>query len=258
MTRRSGLRTPRTTAHSDPRPGEWGALSVVRPLSGGNRNRAFEVSGPQGRFVLKSTCRSEAAIAWLEPVHSHAERSGIRVPRYLRSLKGNFVEKRWTLEEYIDGTPPEKQQWETLGLALKRFQRLTKSTMQRPGFASSRQLLAVDRGGDIDLRDMPDRLVAECRCTWRALEKAPQAVVHGDLAPGNVLFDTSGRPALIDWDEARVDATLFDDSAISAQADGVPTMHRAVLAWEIACSWRREPAYAARLTGKLLGSLPGA
>lgn len=241
----------------DPRPDAWGPFIITRPLVGGHRNRAFEVSGPTGRFVLKSTRRSEEAITWLDQVQTYAERSDIRVPRYVRSLNGKFVEYQWTLEEYIDGAPLEKEQQTRLRAALTTFHGLTRSMPQRPGFASASQLIGVDRGGDVDLTRMPDLLVHACRRAWQVLKTEPCAVVHGDLNPGNILVDDHSRLTLIDWDEARVDATVFDDLAIAPRTADDHATRLALLAWEIACSWQLEPDYAARLADTLFDGVRG-
>jgi hypothetical protein len=51
---------------------------------------------------------------------------------------------------------------------------------QRPGFASTRELLGTDRGGDVDLTVMPPSAVAACGRAWAGLAGVPEAVVHGD------------------------------------------------------------------------------
>lgn len=95
---------------------------------------------------------------------------------------------------------------------------------------------------------MPADVVALCRGAWRALPDTPTCVVHGDLAPGNVLRLSDGRFVLLDWDECRVDLPLFD-SAPHAPKSKAET--RAHLAWEVACSWAREPAYARYMAAQL-------
>lgn len=233
---------------------DWGQFSSVEPLAGGNRNRVFEISGEMGRFVLKSTQRSEDAVAWIDRVHASAELAGLRVPRYVKSRNGKFVENHWTLEEYVVGTQATKAKSLILKKKMKRFQELTKSTPQRPGFASATELIAVDKGGDIDLTQMPAELVRECGRAWRVLRRVPHAVVHGDLSPSNILIDDRGDLALIDWDEARVDAIAFDDVELSPASESADSLRRAVLAWEVACSWLVEPEYAARLAHVFLAA----
>ena len=73
-------------------------------------------------------------------------------------------------------------------------------------------------------------------------------LVHGDLNFANLLRCPDGRVTLIDWDECRRDLSLFD-LAVLPGARAVEA--RALLAWEAACSWHREPDYARTMAGRL-------
>ncbi len=120
---------------------------------------------------------------------------------------------------------------------------------QRDGFASARDLLIDQAGGDIDLSAIPPDLVAQLRAAWSAIS-LETTLVHGDLNPDNILTDHDGTVTLIDWDEARRDHPLFDTATWSdAQT---PIIKRAALAWEIACSWRLEPTHARSLASSFM------
>jgi aminoglycoside phosphotransferase (APT) family kinase protein len=79
-------------------------------------------------------------------------------------------------------------------------------------------------------------------------------VVHGDLSLSNLLVTPEGRVALLDWDETKVDVSLFDEAALPDYEEGPGRIRgqRALLAWEVAVSWHVEPEYAGRLAAELL------
>lgn len=111
-------------------------------------------------------------------------------------------------------------------------------------------------GGDVDLNIMPKDLAQECLRSWRALKVLPQSVVHGDLNPSNILRGAKGEVILLDWDETRVDACVFDTAQITGRSGLSPAILRAIDAWEIACSWSIEPEHAQRLAGVFMQSAP--
>nr|WP_242532273.1 phosphotransferase [Salipiger thiooxidans] len=56
---------------------------------------------------------------------------------------------------------------------------------------------------------MPAKVVARCRGLWSAVSEQTEAVIHGDINPGNLIRCSDGSIALIDWDECRRDLVLF-------------------------------------------------
>ena len=92
---------------------------------------------------------------------------------------------------------------------LRRLHKMTAAWPQRPGSASTSDLLTADRGGDVDLSAMPADAVTDCCRAWARLDGSPQAVVHGDPGAANIRISTDGA-GLLDWDEARVDYTDLD------------------------------------------------
>ncbi|WP_415920981.1 hypothetical protein [Tateyamaria sp. SN6-1] len=92
--------------------------------------------------------------------------------------------------------------------------------------------MTASTGGDVDLSGMPAPRMAALRYTRRVLAYCPLRVIRKDLNPGTLLCDDIGHFALVDRDEARVDAICFGSAAIG-QGDAMAA--GTALAWEIAC-----------------------
>lgn len=235
----------------------WGEGTVLRQLEGSHVNSAFLVGMENEYRVLKSTIRSEAAIRWVADAQAVAQEVGFLVPRFIPTNDGQRVVDRMTLEPWVEGKPADDRDRQTLAGMLAEFHERTRNWPQRPGFASSLDLLETDRGGDVDLAHMPDRVVERCRQCWHGMAGEPLSVIHGDLALENVLKMADGRYALIDWDEARVDVSLLDMVGLLERNPGYPPnawtrAEHALNAWEVAVSWRREPEYARHLARSAL------
>jgi hypothetical protein len=165
------------------------------------------------------------------------------VPRPIKSRNGRFVEQGWTCEPFLRGEAFRAADVNRIAPPLLRFQEATAELSQRPGFFAASDFLEREFGGDIDLRGMPADIVALCRSSWSQIAAAPKCVVHGDINPANMIWTEGGQIALVDWDEARVDAAMFD--GVPAGTGTASKAHRmAALAWEVACSWHLEPEYA--------------
>jgi Ser/Thr protein kinase RdoA (MazF antagonist) len=236
-----------------PDPGLWGVAAPLAPMPGGHRNTVLRTMGLARDLVFKSTRRSEAAIAWLLPLLDRARRAGFTVPRPLRARNGAFVAGGWTCEPLITGRPAAPSDLPRIYAPIHRLHALACDLPQRPGFRAAADLATHDRAGDIDLGRMPPDLAATCRVAWTTLASAPRTAIHGDLCAGNLLWTPEGSPALVDWDEARVDAALFD-TAHTSPAVLPPAAERALEAWEIAACWQVEPDRARRLAAGLLAA----
>lgn len=230
----------------------WNCAAFIEPLAGGHRNQAWRTRGLTQDVVFKSTIRSEAALNWLVSIQDVARRCGFVVPQMLQSANGLFADAGWTCETFVAGESVPRDGVAEVAALMTGFHAQTQGWDQRPGFLSSIALLSQDRGGDVDLAQMPSDVVALCRSAWRAVSDAAICVVHGDLAPGNVLQLPDGRFALLDWDECRVDLPLFDTAPHVPKSEAETWAH---LAWEVACSWRREPDYAREMAERLRNTL---
>lgn len=223
-----------------PPTGLWGVDAPLCRLTGGHRNHAFRTTGLAQNLVFKSTSRSVEALAWLAPVHAAARAAGFAVPGLIPSRNGALSDQGWTCEPFLTGTPFTAADLPALAPRIQSFHRAARAFPQRPGFLSSRDLLAQDRGGDVDLSQMPAALARACRAAWAALP-GEETVIHADLSPGNILHGADGLPILLDWDESRRDRAAFDLAQL-----GPPdaATRRAALAWEVACCWQVEPDHA--------------
>lgn len=212
----------------------WGLTGTPVPLPGGHRNTVLRV----GDHVLKTTRRSEAAMEWLLPVAGLAANCGLNMPSPIRATSGVIVVEGWTCELFCPGTPTSPTD---IADRMVSFHHVAAGMPQRDGFLSARALLANATGGDIDLSVMPPDLVSKLRAAWTHLPDT-QTAIHSDLNARNILTANDGTVTLIDWDEARRDAPLFDTATWSGTPDS-----RAALAWEVASCWQIEPARARQL-----------
>jgi Ser/Thr protein kinase RdoA (MazF antagonist) len=164
---------------------------------------------------------------------------------------------------WLEGDPPAgERDWRLVADELARLHRFTAGRAQRPGFASTRDLLEVERGGDVDLSRMPAEAVALCRAAWSALACVPAAVVHGDPGPQNLRL-RGDRVGLLDWDESRVDCPELDLAWLPVDRLGPRRQpaRTAAEAWEVANGWTVEPDHAHRRLAELrrrLGPAPDA
>ncbi|WP_114908221.1 phosphotransferase enzyme family protein [Ornithinimicrobium murale] len=226
----------------------WHRLVVDGPLTGGHRNVVLRGRLGADLVVIRHSGRSQASLQWefdlLEHLHAH----GVQVPRIMPTTDGPLHVGGWHVQPLIEGRHPDGSERDAAALraALRRVHSTTAGWPQRPGARSARELLATDRGADVDLRCMPEELRHAIRAAWAAVAPHDRCAVHGDAGGGNALLLPGGGCALLDWDEARVDDPLFD----LADPDD-PQQARAALAWEIATCWLTEPDYARSLVPRL-------
>lgn len=231
----------------------WPGLSVTAPLGGGHRNDVYEVRG-RDRLVARRTRRTAPAMEWELDLLEFLDHCGFVVPHTVPTADGRRSAGGVVVQTWLHGWEPVGGDCALVASELGRLHRLTAGwANQRPGFRSTRELQRESRGGDIDLDAMPDHAVHLCRQAWAALSAGPDCVIHGDPGPGNVRM-SGGRVGFLDWDESRVDHADLD----LAEIPGGPLRgHRAAVAsnaidaWEAACGWTSEPAYARRRLDRL-------
>jgi Ser/Thr protein kinase RdoA (MazF antagonist) len=230
---------------------------VEGPLGGGYRNRLWAVRVGGRRYAARLSARPAPALDWEIGLLRFLRAADMRAPEALGARDGRSHVDGLVLFSWLDGHPPgSERDWRLVAGELDRLHTLTRGWPQRPGFRSSQQLLEERVGGDVRLDLMPEDAVRRVRAAWRALAGEPTSVVHGDLAAGNILLE-GGRAGLVDWDEARVDVSLFDLALLPLNlsrvlgAERMALARRAAVAWEAANGWAAEPAYARRRLAEL-------
>lgn len=239
-----------------------GRAEVAGRLAGGTRNEVWEVrlgtGGGVRRAVARRSSRPPDALDWeLDLLDDLGRRHGFVVPVALRTLDGRRRVGDLVVCRWLDGEEPASgADWAAVAAELRRLHALTVDRPQRPGFASTADLLAAERGGDVDLAAVPADVVAEFRRAWAGLAGGPVAVVHGDPGPTNLrlLRRGDGRVGILDWDESRVDATELDLADLPHSplpAERLALARAAADAWEAAVAWRRQPSYASERLARL-------
>jgi Ser/Thr protein kinase RdoA (MazF antagonist) len=226
----------------------WGRVDLVGPLGGGSRNTVIEVRLGGRRLAARRSRRDPASLDWEITLLDHLASHGLRVPTAVPALDGRRHIDGVIAWTWLDGTPPSPADWPAVASVLRELHALTAGWPQRPGFASTRDLLTASHGGDVDLTLMPADAVAACRRAWTGLASTPQAVVHGDPGPSNIRITTRGA-GMLDWDEARVDHTDLDLAELPGSdlpPERLAAARKAATAWEAANGWTIEPAYARR------------
>jgi Ser/Thr protein kinase RdoA (MazF antagonist) len=228
----------------------WGEVTVVGPLGGGNRNSVLELLLDGRRVVARESRRPAASLDWELDLLDHLSGHGVRVPAAVRARDGRRHVAGVVVQTWLDGDPPGPRDWLQVAAALRRVHEVTQGRPQRPGFASTRDLLTAERGGDVDLTLMPADAVAAVRAAWAdlAATSPAEAVVHGDPGPANIRVTPAGA-GLLDWDEARVDATDLDLAELPGRhlpRERLAAARTAATAWEAANGWSVEPSYARR------------
>ncbi|MBI1492072.1 phosphotransferase enzyme family protein [Halocynthiibacter styelae] len=228
----------------------FGTATILHLLTGGFRNEVWKVEIDGKLYVAKSTRRSEAQVNWMTGLMSLAARAGFRTPQLHRSANGTYISGGFTLESYLSGHLCAEGNMPDISRALTAFHQASRALPQRPGFASCADLLTKDVGGDVDMRALPDDLRQKIRRAFAAIADQPVVPVHGDLGEINVLIADGLPPALIDWDESRVDCAFFDLQRLPGVTLSAAE-EKASLAFEIATCWQSEAEYSQNLARKL-------
>lgn len=150
-----------------------GQPAVIGPAGGGNRNAVWELRLGDQRLVGRRSRRSAASLDWELDLLDHLARHGLRVPAVVPTLDGRRHLDGIVVQSWLDGVPPGRHDWPDVRTALGLVHQVTREWAQRPGFASTGELLTADRGGDVDLSIMPADAVAACRQAWARLAGTP-------------------------------------------------------------------------------------
>ncbi len=236
----------------------WGPSARVEGrLGGGNRGAVWAVRVGDRRYAARLSARTPGALEWEVELLDFLRGAGMLVPEVLPTSGGRRHVDGLVLYGWLEGDPPScERDWVLVARELRRLHGLTRGWRQRPDFRSTRELLAEDAGGDVHLDLMPEEWMARVREAWTTISDEPTSVVHGDPGAANIRI-RGGRVGLLDWDEARVDASVLDLAGLPLElagtlgADRLGRARRAADAWEAANSWLLEPEYARRRLARL-------
>ena len=202
---------------------EWGpGVEVGPPRPGRHRNEVRSVTARGVDCVGRLSRRPAASLDWEHALLDALAGEGIPVPRPLPSRSGASHVQGLTLTPKLAGDHPSSPaDWTRVAELLRRVHRLTKGWPQRPDIID--WSLA---GGELSaVRDWASRTgldpeLATRYAAARAALPGPEGVTVGRTRRRDITMTASG-PALVDWDEARVDRTLLDfvsDPALAEHA----------------------------------------
>jgi Ser/Thr protein kinase RdoA (MazF antagonist) len=148
----------------------------------------------------------------------------------------------------LDGESPDRpEDWVAVKAYLGRLHAIRPLPEQRPGAIS---VVAINAGArPTELVAMPADVRQLMLRSWALLHGEPVGVIHGDPNAGNVRM-FQGIPALIDWEEARVDYIALDVAGLP-HADRRSNGYAAAAAWEAFLFWETDRPYAERRLAEL-------
>jgi Ser/Thr protein kinase RdoA (MazF antagonist) len=125
----------------------WSGVKLGDPLTGGARNPIVRAERGSERLVVRHSGRSVPALEWELDLLEFLDAHGIEVPQVVASDDGRRHVDGVLIYRFIDGRPPgDSHDWRRAVAVLADVHEMTARWPQRPGFASSRQLLTADRG----------------------------------------------------------------------------------------------------------------
>lgn len=104
------------------------------------------------------------------------------MPKPIPNRRGRLVERGWTCERFMPGRLFSASELPSIKPGLSKFHNDTAGIVQRPGFASSTDLLRKAQGGNVDFSRMPNAVVEAWRAAWAGQSTGVQAAIHGDLS----------------------------------------------------------------------------
>jgi Ser/Thr protein kinase RdoA (MazF antagonist) len=233
---------------------------VVRRLSDGHRNRVAVVAIDDVPYVARLSRGRAAALEWEATLLDWLFRCDIGVPELVPTRRADTRELTsggCVVMKVVEGHQPKgDDDWELVADTMRRIHHVSGGWPQRPGSRAASDLLTFEDGDNVAVSAMPPDAVRRCRVAWAAISHLPKSVVHGDPRAGNIRITPGGQAVLLGWDEARVDASVFDLVALPRRLSGLGEAEwaaavRASYAWEAANRWTTEPTYARRQLDQL-------
>lgn len=243
----------------------WGDARLVRRVAEGPGAVWLARLGGQ-HVAVRASRRSLPALEWELDLLDHLAEVGgfgLRVPAPIRTVEARRHQAGVVVAAWLDGRAPQsKADWDAVAAALRRVHETTTEWSQRPGFATSAELVRVRRAGDVDLDALPADVGDVCETALAALaehEGVPpsRSAVHGDPAPARLRV-VGHSVALLGWDATRVDHPGLDIAGLTLPPARQPpgVVRRAALAHEVAACWSVAPAEARRRLAELHRAWP--
>lgn len=171
----------------------WGEVDLLAPASNGTRNTIWFARVNGARCVIRRSTRSDAALNWELDTIDAVCAAGLGAPRVVPTIDGQPSLSKIVIQDHIDGSPPRTtEDWHGVRRFLAELHSRIRPERQRPGFATAIDLIELERGGDVDLTLMPERVVERCRAAWARLDGSATALIHGDPSRHNILITHDG------------------------------------------------------------------
>jgi homoserine kinase type II len=198
--------------------GRYGLAGVERaePLAAGTINSNFRVESARGPIFLRvNEGKTEDEAAYEAALVAFLADGGVATPRPLATVDGAAYASvdglLVTLFPWVGGEhrePPSPADCAALGRSLATMHRVGRSFPDlRPGRYAKPRI--VERARALAGR-APDDVVADLHAALAAPYMPPiDGVIHGDLFPDNVLFE-SGEAVLLDFEQASGGSFVYD------------------------------------------------
>lgn len=195
-------------------------LSVKK--AGGHGNDNFFIATRNGDYFLK-VVREQYGVK--EKIHEklflkRLEENGFPIALYLSSPNGEIIYTREDVialvQKKLDGSPPtilDANIVTKLGSALAVLHSIPSAGLPDKKNWLSRDYLP--NAVDILKREFPDledvqELMRLYKKLYVSFLNFPQSIIHGDLFFDNTLFKDGNLVAIIDWEEAGIEASILD------------------------------------------------
>ncbi len=222
----------------------WGSYDVLSKFDGGMVADVYLIRLNNTLAVARFGTRSESYLRWEIDLIELLDRSGLRVPQFIRTSDGRAHVRGVTVMEYIEGREASTSSDESAVCDyLAKVHKATLNYPQRPLCISTSDVAQDATGENLDLSALPKDKFELCRTSWAALPKHDTSVVHGDPSSSNARVTDDG-VVLFDWDEARVDFSIIDfgyaPSDVAGLGENYKVARRAYMAWDAAVCWSLE------------------
>ena len=191
----------------------------IEPVSHGLANRNFFLTTARGQYVIKDALihtpqEIRQEIAYLERLHRYA----YPAPAYLQGASGEWVYcppgHNVAAQAKVVGEHPEVNPVVCLivGEALARLHQIPFESLPETNNWMNRKfmwdMLKHLHGSCLQYREEAFQS-SEKFLDWD-LSHLPQAIVHNDVYPDNMLFDGPALKAVLDWEEVGINAAVLD------------------------------------------------